>query len=209
MSGGFPLNKWWTLQAALTDCELSTRAKLTFARLLYYHNTKSGACFPSLPRLAHDLDCTDRSIRTALRALEVANYMNTQRGQGRNRTNQYDINVLSGKKAYEDREKNRRYDRKTSSPKQMNQNLKEQFPGNPDIPQGCLSHADEQSVEPSIAKKQGCVQRELAERLGAGAKGWGILFNIDDAYRESVELRVIAGAISIEQGVQELIDFFE
>lgn len=90
---GFPLDKWRAVQLVIIDQNVSTSGKVVFARLMNYHNTKTGRCFPSEATLTHALN------RTALRNLEKHKYIRVRRRKGRNGTNQYDLYIPSGKKS--------------------------------------------------------------------------------------------------------------
>ena len=79
--------KWRALQLAVTDPRLRGKSAAVFARLLDHHNAKTGLCFPSLATLGTALNCEERTIRNALRALERNGYVQTRRRCNRFGTN--------------------------------------------------------------------------------------------------------------------------
>lgn len=71
----------------LTNAALSVGAKLAYAMLLKYA-WADDACFPGQAKLAADMGSAERSIRTYLKELETAGFLEiTQRGLGK--TNVY------------------------------------------------------------------------------------------------------------------------
>ena len=75
----------------LTNKNLSVGAKLAYAMLLKYAWTDD-ACFPGQQKLAQDIGSGERSVRTYLKELEDANFLEvTQRGLGK--TNLYRLHV--------------------------------------------------------------------------------------------------------------------
>lgn len=71
----------------LTNTALSVGAKLAYAMLLKYAWT-DGACFPGQQKLAQDMGSGERSVRTYLKELQDAKFLEvTQRGLGK--TNLY------------------------------------------------------------------------------------------------------------------------
>ena len=71
----------------LTNKDLSVGAKLAYAMLLKYAWTDD-ACFPGQQKLAEDMGSGERSVRTYLKELEDAKFLEvTQRGLGK--TNLY------------------------------------------------------------------------------------------------------------------------
>jgi hypothetical protein len=80
----------------LTNKELSVGAKLAYAMLLKYAWTDD-ACFPGQQKLAQDLGAGERSVRTYLKELEDAHFLEvTQRGLGR--TNLYRLHLTIKKR---------------------------------------------------------------------------------------------------------------
>jgi hypothetical protein len=71
--------------------EVSVGAKLAYAMLLKYAWTDD-ACFPGQQKLAEDMGAGERSVRTYLKELEDAGFLEvTQRGLGR--TNLYRLHL--------------------------------------------------------------------------------------------------------------------
>ena len=67
----------------LTNKELSVGAKLAYAMLLKYAWTDD-ACFPGQQKLAEDIGAGERSVRTYLKEIEDAGFLEvTQRGLGK------------------------------------------------------------------------------------------------------------------------------
>ncbi len=80
----------------LTNKALSVGAKLAYAMLLKYAWTDN-ACFPGQQKLAEDMGSGERSIRTYLKELEEAKFLEvTQRGLGK--TNVYRLHVTVPKR---------------------------------------------------------------------------------------------------------------
>ena len=81
----------------LTNPKLSVGAKLVYAMLLKYAWTDD-ACFPGQQKLATDMGAGERSVRTYLKELEAANFLEvTQRGLGK--TNLYRLHLTVKKKS--------------------------------------------------------------------------------------------------------------
>jgi hypothetical protein len=80
----------------LTNKELSVGAKLAYAMLLKYAWTDD-ACFPGQQKLADDMGSGERSLRTYLKELEDAGFLEvTQRGLGK--TNFYRLHLTVKKR---------------------------------------------------------------------------------------------------------------
>jgi hypothetical protein len=75
----------------LTNPALSIGAKLAYAMLLKYAWSEN-ACYPGQQKLAEDMGAGERSVRTYLKELEDAKYLEVmQRGLGK--TNLYRLHV--------------------------------------------------------------------------------------------------------------------
>ena len=80
----------------LTNKDLSVGAKLAYAMLLKYAWTDD-ACFPGQQKLAEDMGSGERSVRTYLKELEDAGFLEvTQRGLGK--TNLYRLHLTVKKR---------------------------------------------------------------------------------------------------------------
>ncbi len=80
----------------LTNKQVSVGAKLTFAMLLKYA-WADNACFPGQQKLADDMGAGERSVRTYLKELEDAGFLEvTQRGLGK--TNLYRLHLTIKKR---------------------------------------------------------------------------------------------------------------
>ena len=80
----------------LTNKSLSVGAKLAYAMLLKYA-WSDDACFPGQQTLADDMGSSERSIRSYLKELEDAKFLEvTQRGLGK--TNLYRLHVTVQKR---------------------------------------------------------------------------------------------------------------
>jgi DNA-binding transcriptional MocR family regulator len=110
---GFPLQKWWAFQLVQIDNRLTPRAKLCFGRLLEYHNTITGACFPSEATLARDLSCSARSVRSAIKELKILGYVKVVRRL----CNHYELALPSGKYEYQEAAKSVLQNRKKPASK--------------------------------------------------------------------------------------------
>jgi Helix-turn-helix domain len=81
----------------LTNKQISVGAKLAYAMLLKYAWTDN-ACFPGQQKLAGDMGAGERSVRTYLKELEDAGFLEvTQRGLGK--TNLYKLYLTVKKRA--------------------------------------------------------------------------------------------------------------
>lgn len=80
----------------LTDKALSVGGKLAYAMLLKYAWSED-ACFPGQQKLAADMGAGERSVRTYLKELEGAGFLEVnQRGQGK--TNLYRLHLTVKKR---------------------------------------------------------------------------------------------------------------
>ena len=80
----------------LTNKDLSVGAKLAYAMLLKYA-WADNACFPGQQKLAEDMGSGERSVRTYLKELEDAGFLEvTQRGLGK--TNLYRLHLTVKKR---------------------------------------------------------------------------------------------------------------
>ena len=80
----------------LTKPDISVGAKLAYAMLLKYAWTDD-ACFPGQQKLADDMGSGERSVRTYLKELEDAGFLEvTQRGLGK--TNLYRLHLTVKKR---------------------------------------------------------------------------------------------------------------
>lgn len=90
----------------LTEPILSVGAKLSYAMLLRYA-WHQDACFPGQTTLARDMGAGERSVRTYLKELEAAGFLEiTQRGLGK--TNLYKLYLTVTKKPSGSKSKPRR-----------------------------------------------------------------------------------------------------
>jgi hypothetical protein len=64
------LDKWRMLQAIIAD-DLPPSAKLAAGKLLEHRNGHNGACYPSIPTLAREIQMSPRATRMGVRALEA------------------------------------------------------------------------------------------------------------------------------------------
>ena len=92
--GADPATKYGFTQVpnfVLTNKDLSVGAKLAYAMLLKYA-WADDACFPGQQKLALDMGAGERSVRTYLKELEQADFLEvTQRGLGK--TNLYRLHL--------------------------------------------------------------------------------------------------------------------
>lgn len=75
----------------LTNKTLSVGAKLAYAMLLKYAWSE-GACFPGQETLAADMGAAERSVRTYLKELESARFLEVQQ-RGLGKTNLYRLHL--------------------------------------------------------------------------------------------------------------------
>ena len=82
----------------LTNKALTVGAKLTYAMLLKYAWTDN-ACFPGQQKLAEDIGSGERSVRTYLKELETAGFLEVvQRGLGKTNVYRLHLTVQSPKR---------------------------------------------------------------------------------------------------------------
>ena len=97
--GADPATKYGFTQVpnfVLTNKDLSVGAKLAYAMLLKYA-WADDACFPGQQKLALDMGAGERSVRTYLKELEQADFLEvTQRGLGK--TNLYRLHLTVKKR---------------------------------------------------------------------------------------------------------------
>ena len=202
---GFPLNKLYALQLVNIDPNVSDSGHRVFARLMYHHNTKTGLCFPSEATLAHALNRTDRTIRTAIKNLEKHKYIRVRRGKGRNGTNQYDLYIPSGKNEYDQAVKSCLSHRKKSSSKPMKEPLKEQ---ERNIARAKFMSEKRQRAsldEKSDAKKQGHLHGKFVEHFNNDEKGWELLQSIDDQSLIEIENKYLREGLGLNSAIALLI----
>ena len=67
-------------------------------------NASTGKCYPSIDRLAAHLNCSRRTIMRAIKELETIGVLTVKRSEtrGKSHTNQYVINLSTGKQANSD-----------------------------------------------------------------------------------------------------------
>jgi hypothetical protein len=203
---GFPLDKWRGVQLVNIDPNVSTFGKVVYSRLMSHHNTKTGRCYPSEATLAHALNWSERSIRTALKCLAEHKYIRISRGKGRNGTNQYTLAIPSGKNEYDKAEKLRLSHRKKPSAKPMNKPLKEQ-----EREKARVKYMSEKrqrnNLDKSLdAKKQGNLHKKFVERFDIEAKGWELLQNIDVQILQGIEEQYLEDEMSLDSAVAVLFE---
>lgn len=77
--------------AVLINPDLSDAAKVAYAILLSYA-WQNDFCFPGQEKMGERWGKSERSVRTALKELEAAGYLNIKR-QGLGRVNIYELNI--------------------------------------------------------------------------------------------------------------------
>ena len=168
-----------------------------------YHNTKSGRCFPSEKRLAVDLDCTDRTIRTAVKELTDLRYIVTKTKAGEGRSSQYNLWIPAGKKEYKKAENYCRHLRKKTSAKQMNELMKEQQKLS--ITPGANVTKDAGDSIGS-AKKIEQLQSSVIDALGGGAEAWELLLAIDQTSRDQIESSYVKSETRLPKATGKYVD---
>jgi len=202
---GFPLVKWWALRLPMIDPRLRSASKDLFFTMLYYHNSKTGCCFLGRPRLADDLGCLVRSIGTGLNELKTYGYVRIVGRFGGSGVNQYDLSIPTGKKAFDTEEKKRRAMGKGSSPKQMNELMKEQC-AMPKAPQASYKWARRSANQTSQSEKIGWLQKSVADELGGNDDAWEQLMNLDCKTREEIEIGYANGAFSLGKAKRQYVN---
>lgn len=85
----FIRNKFlWLDQVAADGALPPTVARLAIV-LCRYFSRENGGAWPSIDRLAHDLDITERSVQRMVKLLVERGHLEVDIGGGRNKTNQY------------------------------------------------------------------------------------------------------------------------
>ena len=98
---GFPLRKWWAAQIVIRDPSVPIGSKVLFARLLEYHNSTTGLCYPGQTRLGIDLGVDPRTIRNWLKPLVKRSYVTCIPKGGLNGSNASEIWLPRGKMEYD------------------------------------------------------------------------------------------------------------
>ena len=180
-AGYFPIKKWWGFQIAVCEKRLSPRAKLTFARLIEHHNTKTGRCDPSEIGLAAALGCSERTIRAALRELEKLGFITVHRRAGGNGRNAYSLNFPTGKSEYASAVEKRVRLRKKSAVEPKKEPKKKPLK-RPRPNFGSTNNAFMRMTEDDIKKlseNRAQLEAALCEQFGGGAEGWDVIMKID------------------------------
>ena len=173
--------------------------------MLYYHNSKTGLCFPGRSRLADDLGCSVRSIGTGLNELKKYGYVRIVGHVGASGVNQYDLRIQTGKKAFDAEEKKRRAVGKGSSPKQMNELMKEQC-AMPNAPQATYKWARRSANQTSQSEKIGRLQKSVADELGGNNDAWEQLQNLDCKTREEIEIGYANGDYNFGKAKRQYVN---
>ncbi len=113
----FPLKKWWALQIVSLDPRVGKGPTQLFCRLLEYHNSKTGLCFPGQARLSDDLAVSVRTIRTWTKCLCRCGYVELIPKGGRQGTYAYKLWQPTGRLEFKEAEKSLRGRRKRASAK--------------------------------------------------------------------------------------------
>ncbi|WP_300015593.1 helix-turn-helix domain-containing protein [uncultured Roseobacter sp.] len=184
------LNKWRAAQLALVRHDLPSRAHLLFFRLLYHHNNQTGQCYPGEELLAAALNCTTRTVRNALRDLELAGLVKTRKGPESPPRNYYVLTLFTGSTdEYRLAEKKCLQRRKEASGKSENEpkkyrQRKQRLQNRAQNARGTAKSEGE-----SLANKKGKLERILIQKLGGGAAGWAQVIQLDEAtIEEAVKL---------------------
>ena len=201
MSKFFPLKKWHAVQSVVTGEDLGKSEKLTYIRLAYYHNSKTGACYPSVPRVAADIGLSGRTVRLSLRRLEKAGYIETHQRSGRNGTNAYDLKIPTGKSTWSEPEEMSAPVRKPDSSKQMNRTNEKNRDDRKtkSATEPPLSCPSKERAEATRNRQD--LQNALVERLGKGEVAWNLLLDADQDGLRTIEDAWMKDELSMEEAV--------
>jgi DNA-binding transcriptional MocR family regulator len=91
------------------DCRLSAWQRLVgIVLLMHFHNTQTGACFPSIPMLAEMSGVSQDTARRAVHSLKSFGYLHFNKNNGgRNRRNEYTFKTLAGAPGFNDDDSNK------------------------------------------------------------------------------------------------------
>jgi hypothetical protein len=90
---GSPLSKLWFLQHALCDPHLGQASKIVLSQLIFHHNQKTAACFPSEQLLSNTLGMSIRTIKRSIQELRKQEWLKIEyrlkKGTNEYMSNQY------------------------------------------------------------------------------------------------------------------------
>jgi hypothetical protein len=84
------LAKWFLLEQATINSDLSSSAKSVLASLLFHHNTKTGRSFVGEDTIAAGLHLSTRQIKRCIRELKVKGWIVAERRF--NKSSEYEFN---------------------------------------------------------------------------------------------------------------------
>ncbi|MBS9718821.1 helix-turn-helix domain-containing protein [Pseudohalocynthiibacter aestuariivivens] len=203
---GDSLDRIFAANVANVDSRLNAKANLVFSRLLFYRNSHSGLCNPSMEKLAFDLGCSSRTIRTAIRKLEKFGYVKTKRRWRGTRCNHYDLLIPSGRKAYDIAEEERFNYRKVPADKQKEEKNKEKRHFER---RNSGTFAPTARIEVSAkesAKKLEAVHLKVVDLLGGGNQGWERFGCIPDEKRDCIDQLFRNGTLDKDQAVKKMLE---
>ncbi len=203
---GDSLDRIFAQNLAMIDTRLTPMAANVFGRLLFHRNSRNGLCFPGLEVIAFDLNCSTRTVRSALRLLESTGYIKTERRWRGTRSNRYDLFIPSGRMAYDQAEEERLNYRNGSSRQQRKENNNEQRGRSPGNTGRVRPTNRPRPNERQNAKNIGALHAKVLETSGGGDVGWEIAMGIEDGAREAIECAYQSGALDLAQAVSDWVD---
>ncbi len=198
------LDKWQAVDRATNDRRLNTTDVCVFFRLLYHHNSQTGACFPSQETLGGALGKEPRTIRNSLNNLEEAGYIRKLRQRHNGGSNNYLLNIFGAEEFFQTCGRKLPERRKKTS----DDTKKERGKETREIPnEEC--HVGTQSKKASIKQKPSRspeqFQNSMASSLGRHGEGWELMMKAPEGFIEKLEASFLDEEISLGEARSRLL----
>lgn len=197
------LRKIWASNIAAMDKRFSDKAALVFLRLIDRSNSKTGDCFPSEELMALELNCTDRTIRNALKPLKKYGYIEILHKRGPNGCNRYRVWLPSGNSEYVEAVKSLLKNRKKNAAKPKKEPKEEKWHGT--SPFGMVDSLGTDCTEKRQAELLSQIEAEVLFRLGGNEEAWAKMLVLGAEAFERAADSVLAGA-PLDRVAKDLAD---
>ena len=195
------LAKWTSVQVLTLDPDVLTSAKMLGVRLYQYQNAQTGACFPSVHRLAVDLGVSGRTIRKLLRHLEEHGWLRTEISRGPRGSNFYNLPYAGRKFGTGSSELSVPHARNATSGKIGNEIGKENK-RKKSFAVARIGTSGSKVGGGGFAKKRGELEAAVVSRVGD--EGWELLMRIGEYALDAATSRLLAGH-SMDDIIGELL----
>lgn len=197
--------KIWAVAIACQDYKLGDKAKLVFARLVDRFNVSKGSCYPSEALIARELNCTERTVRSAIRNLRAQGYIQVTRNGGPRGANLYVTWLPRGKSEYKAAERKCHETRKLVSAKPLKKTIKETKKSvGASSGQSTLCKNGEKS-HLSIGKLRAELEQRFVSRYGFREDIWSKLADLEEAVWNEVAGKIQVGEVTLDEGVSDLL----